>query len=181
MISTLDKCILEFKHQLETQGIDPSQGLGKELFEFISTLTPMPNVDLLVESEKGILFSWRDDECGQGWHIPGGVIRYQESLDQRLHTTAIDELGADISYDKDPIKIVELIKNDVSYREWPSKGRGHAISILYRCQIIDESKLLNCDDQEIAGHLSWFKSMPDKFLKVQEVYRDILEATLEHV
>ncbi|MDD5746082.1 MAG: NUDIX hydrolase, partial [Candidatus Omnitrophica bacterium] len=53
---------------------NPSAGLPQELFYYISSITPMINVDLLVKDEKGrTLLAWRDDRySGRGWHIPGG-------------------------------------------------------------------------------------------------------------
>ncbi|MDR2604028.1 MAG: hypothetical protein LBC55_01570, partial [Desulfovibrio sp.] len=62
---------------------------------FTSSITPMLNVDLLVRDDAGrILLSWRDDAlCGTGWHVPGGVVRFQETLAERVRKTALQELG----------------------------------------------------------------------------------------
>ena len=36
------------------------------------------------------MFLWRDDEqCGAGWHLPGGCVRLKETLEQRLHVCAM--------------------------------------------------------------------------------------------
>ena len=42
---------------------DPRVGLGEEIFEFVSSLTPMVNVDLLVRDPKlGTLLAWLSDK-----------------------------------------------------------------------------------------------------------------------
>ncbi|MEI7983545.1 MAG: NUDIX hydrolase, partial [Bacteroidota bacterium] len=47
---------------LNKQIPDPRLGLPEEVFLFISRLTPMVNVDLLIKDKKGLaLLSWRDD------------------------------------------------------------------------------------------------------------------------
>ena len=41
---------------------DPKKGLGEEIFLFVSRITPLINVDLLIKNEKGqTLLTWRDD------------------------------------------------------------------------------------------------------------------------
>ena len=56
---------------------NPEVGLPEELFRFVSRLTVMVNIDLLVKDELNrVLLSWRDTEfSGAGWHVPGGIIR----------------------------------------------------------------------------------------------------------
>ena len=75
---------------LEGQIVDPRVGLPSEIFYFITRLTPMVNVDLLIKDENGrSLLSWRDDKfSGSGWHIPGGIVRYKEKMKNRLNEVA---------------------------------------------------------------------------------------------
>ena len=57
------------------------------------------------------MFSWRDDEqCGAGWHLPGGCVRLKETLEQRLHVCAKSELGTDVLCDMKPVLITENIE-----------------------------------------------------------------------
>jgi hypothetical protein len=69
---------------------DPSRGLPEEIFYYISRTTPLINVDLLIKDEKGrTLLSWRDDAyAGKGWHVPGGIVRFKESLETRIRRVA---------------------------------------------------------------------------------------------
>ena len=57
-------------------------GLPSHLFEYVSSITPIINVDLLVHNpSEGIILSWRSDKFyGPGWHVPGGIIRFKENF-----------------------------------------------------------------------------------------------------
>lgn len=166
---------------MREKGIDPSKGLGDDLFLFVSTLTPIVNVDLLVVSEKGVLLSWRDEEIsGNGWYIPGGCVRYKETFDERIHATALKELGCDVTYKEEPLKIAEIIHKDKG-KESIQSARGHFISFLFQCQVKDINSLNNCDGKKMIDHLGWFRSIPDDFLHVQDVYIDTLQEVLEHI
>jgi len=83
---------------LEKEIPDPSKGLAEELFSFFSKIVPMVNVDLLIKDEKGrTLLSWRDDPIhGKGWHIPGGIIRFKETLENRILKVAETEIGLNL-------------------------------------------------------------------------------------
>ena len=62
-------------------------GIGKNLFESISSLTPAVSVELIIKSQdqQSNLLTWRDDELyGPGWHVPGGVVRFKETLSSRV-------------------------------------------------------------------------------------------------
>ena len=76
---------------------DSREGLPKEVFLFISKLTPIVNVDLLIQDErKRTLLTWRDDGFyAPGWHIPGGIIRFKESTATRIQAVGRQELGAE--------------------------------------------------------------------------------------
>jgi hypothetical protein len=67
---------------LDSWAANPGVGLPEELFLFVSRLIPMINVDLLISDDQGrIHLTWRDDEIfGAGWHVPGAMIRYKETL-----------------------------------------------------------------------------------------------------
>src|SRR5689334_14043856 len=86
---------------------EPEKGLPIELFRFLSRIMPLVNVDLLVRDEDlGTLLTWRHDEnYGPGWHVPGGIIRYKETAEARILTTARAELGAEVTFDEEPIHI----------------------------------------------------------------------------
>ena len=154
-IAVLNKCVE-----------NPSDGLTDEIFRFISQITPMVNVDLLIRDENGrTLLSWRDDQyCGKGWHVPGGIIRFKETMKERLEKVAKKEIGTKIEFEHKPIAINEMIIK--------RKIRGHFISFLYKCYLpsnfIPENKGLKEND---AGYLMWHESCPNNLIKCHEVYR----------
>jgi colanic acid biosynthesis protein WcaH len=150
---------------------DKTTGLPDEVFNFISRTTPLVNVDLLVKDKKGrVLLSWRDDEYyGQGWHIPGSIVRFKETLEQRIQQCAKRELGIDVSYDPKPLAVEQNI-----IPEW--ENRAHFISFLYRCSVpeefIPDNSFRKKDD---AGYLRWHERCPENFLQVQNCYRKFID------
>jgi len=142
------------------------EGLPEELFLFVSRLTPLINVDLLIQDEsKRTLMTWRDDEYfGQGWHLPGGVIRYKERVVERIQKCADEELGVAVDFESSPTVIVETAEE--------RKTRGHFISLLYRCTLHDgpDPKRQAGEDPKI-GEWKWHGGCPENILKVQRVYQ----------
>ena len=157
----------------ERDKLEPCEGLPFELFEWISTVVPIPNVDLLVfNNQNEILLSWRDDEYyGKGWHLPGGCIRFKESIEDRIQKTAIAELGTRVETSGVPIATREMImgKDDLM----PIK-RSHHIAMLFECRVPDDYNIDNRDLSETdAGYLKWFKVVPDNMLEVHNIYNDM--------
>ena len=86
---------------------NPRLGLPEEVFQFASSIVPMVNVDLLVRDTQGrILLARREDKFdGSVWHIPGGIVRFQETLMERVRQVASKEIGQPISTNGIPIAI----------------------------------------------------------------------------
>jgi colanic acid biosynthesis protein WcaH len=150
---------------LDKQIKNPSQGLPEDIFIFVSRITPMINVDLLIKDENGrTLLSWRDDKFYKGWHVPGGIIRFKEKMETRLIKVSEKEIGVKVKFDPVPIAINQLM--------WKKNIRGHFISILYKCflpaSFIPKNKGLSKKDQ---GYLEWHDSCPKNLLKVQNIYK----------
>ncbi|GHT01186.1 hypothetical protein AGMMS50276_28690 [Synergistales bacterium] len=154
---------------------DKRKGLPDEIFYFVSRITPLVNVDLLVQDKFGrILLSWRDDEyCGKGWHIPGGIVRYKEALIDRLQKTALSELGTEVNFNSTPLHIGEGIISE-------HNNRGHFISFLYRCAVPDGYIPQNDNIfPQTPGFLQWHNKCPSDLLKVQNAYRQFIEDALK--
>ena len=159
---------------LERQKIDPTEGLPCEVFEWISSMVPIANVDLLIlNDKKEILLSWRDDEYyGKGWHIPGGCIRFKETIEERIQRTAETEIGTRVITDYVPIATREVIMG--KGQAVPIK-RAHHIAILYECRLPDDFQISNeGKDEQEAGYLKWFSEIPENILHVHKVYFDVL-------
>ncbi|MDD5530429.1 MAG: NUDIX domain-containing protein [bacterium] len=156
---------------LDKQVPDPSAGLPEKLFFYISRTTPLVNVDLLIKDEnKRTLLSWRDDKyCGKGWHLPGGIVRFKETLETRVEKVAETEIGVNISFDTTPIGLNQVIIPEHNIR-------GHFISVLYKCFLsgtfTPENKGLSPAE---AGYLMWHDFCPDNLIKVHEMYRKYIK------
>lgn len=152
---------------LEKQVPNPSAGLPDELFLFISRITPLINVDLLIKDDKGrTLLAWRNDKhCGEGWHLPGGIIRFKETMKERLEKVARKEIGVKVEFKPKPIAVNEIILRP--------KTRGHFISFLYKCYLpssfVPGNKGLKETD---VGYLEWHKSCPNNLIKAHKIYEE---------
>ncbi len=140
-------------------------GLPEELFLFVSRLTPLINVDLLIQYEKKrTLMTWRDDEYfGRGWHLPGGVIRYKERAADRIEKCAGEELGASVNFEPSPALIVETAEE--------RRTRGHFISLLYRCTLKgapDPER--QAGEPPKVGEWQWHSGCPQNIIEAQRVY-----------
>ena len=146
---------------------DPSTGLPDEVFYYISKTTPLINVDLLIKDELGrTLLAWRNDHhAGTGWHIPGGIIRFKETIAERIRQVALAEIGVEVDYDPEVVAINEMIHRDRDLR-------GHFISLLYNCRLdssfVPPNRGLTPAD---AGYLQWHERCPDNMIVYHDVYR----------
>lgn len=147
---------------------DARRGLPKAVFELISRLTPLVNVDLLLRNQKGeTLLTWRSDEFYLGWHIPGGVIRFKEQMADRIAEVGRIELGASVAMVRiEPVAITPITH--------PSRAvRGHFISFLFECALtgsLDESRRF-VGDEPRNGQWAWHSSCPSTIIKQHEIYR----------
>ena len=151
--------------RLDEAAGEAQEGLPEELFLFVSRVTPLINVDLLIQDEdKRTLLTWRDDEYfGQGWHLPGSIIRYKERAADRVQKCARQELGAEVDFESSPTVIVETAEE--------RRTRGHFISLLYRCTLKSgPDPKLKAGDKPKVGEWQWHKGCPENILKVQRVY-----------
>jgi ADP-ribose pyrophosphatase YjhB (NUDIX family) len=151
---------------LEAWAPDPREGLPQELFLFISRLIPMVNVDLLIYDEhRRLLLTWRDDDIhGTGWHVPGGMIRFKETAGERIRATAMDELGAEVTFEGTPI--VEEIIDPVR------QTRGHHVSLVYRCRLLTQPNEAGrfTGGRPTRGQWAWHASCPADIITAHKNY-----------
>ena len=156
---------------LESFVQDPSKGLPEDVFLFVTRITVMINVDLLIKNENNqTLLTWRDDSYySPGWHVPGGIIRYKENIVDRVMAVAKNELGAEVNFNPVPIAINEVIHET-------RKNRGHFISILYRCGLVSQpNQSLRCKGAlPNKNEWQWHNACPDNMISVHEMYRELI-------
>lgn len=174
----ISELILELQKELQQKNIDPRQGLPEDLFLFSTTLAPVANVDLFITNTKRqVLLSWRKDiHYGEGWHIPGGCIRLQETIEERLQRTALKEIGCKVNFNDKPILIKELFVKENRNELSNNLERSHNISILYDCKLPTDFTINNSlKYQQEVGFLKWFDCVPNDLLQAhKDIYGDFL-------
>jgi ADP-ribose pyrophosphatase YjhB (NUDIX family) len=159
---------------LEDLAGDPRTGLPEDLFLFISRMTPLVNVDLLIQDDRRrTLLTWRSDEHhGAGWHVPGGIIRFQETAHHRIREVARLELGASIEFEPSPISVMESIS---PHQQKPD--RSHFISLLYRCRLSSplDPRLQAATHPPAPGNWQWHAGSPPDLLAVHQMYRQFID------
>lgn len=157
--------------------IDTDNGMPEELFLLVSSLVPLPNVDLLVVNHQNqLLLSRRNDSFyPKSWHIPGGCMRFNEDFAYRIQETAKAELGSLVTFDRIPLAVRNVIRGPNEKQRHP-RERGHNIAILFRCYLPEDYQInnngRNADDD---GYLRWFDRLPEDFTEIQHVFDDVLE------
>ena len=150
---------------------DPRQGLPEEIFIFISQVTPLVNVDLLIKDEKNrTLMTWRDDEYYEpGWHLPGGIIRFKEKASDRVKAVAMHELGVKVAFEPTPLAVNEVIHPT-------RKPRGHFISLLFRCSLLTPPNEELCFRSGIPkpGEWYWHSICPKDIIAVHKMYQQFI-------
>jgi colanic acid biosynthesis protein WcaH len=149
---------------------DARTGLPEDVFLLVSRLTPLINVDLLIQDDDSrTLLTWREDEYfGTGWHVPGGIIRFKERMADRIRACAREELGAEVSSAAAPLFVMEGFTAEGT--------RGHAISLLFRCRLLtplDDSRRA-LSERPAAGEWRWHAGAPSDLLPAQAEYARFL-------
>lgn len=143
-------------------------GLPEELFLYVSSITPLVNVDLLIKDDQGrVLLTWRDDHYYPScWHVPGGIVRFKETFADRIHAVARIELGTTVKANTVPLAINQVI--------YPSRAvRGHCIALLFECTLIsppDEKRQFK-SGSPMPGQWYWHAAPPSNLLSTHNMYR----------
>lgn len=146
---------------------DPAHGLSDPVFDFALKITPMVNVDLSITDGMGrVLLAWREDHHGRGWHMPGGIIRFNEPIHRRIAETARLELGVPVEAEDQPMRVHQFF----------SPPRGHFISLIFRCRLMQP---LAADPWRFGvpkpGQLGWFTGAPQNLYPAHRAYAEMLD------
>lgn len=156
---------------IESAVPDPRRGLPEEVFHLLTRLTPMANVDLLIQNERReTLLTWRDDEIYRGWHVPGGIIRYKERMVDRVAEVARLELGAVVTIKDAPVAVNEIIHAS-------RQIRGHFIAFLFECELAGgpDERLRHDGGAPARGQWAWHGAFPPDMISSHEMYRRFFE------
>lgn len=83
-------------------------------------LNPIPTVDIIIESNGGIILIKRKNPP-EGWALPGGFVDYGETLEAAAVREAKEETGLDI----------ELIRQFHTYSDPKRDPRHHSITTVF--------------------------------------------------
>ena len=162
--------MMECIRKLE-RAIDPRAGFPEELFLFIGRVTPLVNVDLLIQdTNNGTLLTWRSDRFyGPGWHVPGGVVRYKEPTTERVHAVGQLELGVAVTFDNAPMLVTENIN-------LAARDRAHGISLLYRCRLAGtlDPRRRYSPQSPSPNQWSWHERCPTNLIPEQRAYAALI-------
>ena len=152
--------------------INVKEGLGTDLYEAVSRLTPSISVEAVVKNSDAskTLLIWRNDKMyGPGWHLPGGVLRFKETLKDRLFKTLDRELGITKADITGPLGFHEIFneKRDV---------RGHFISFVFEVIPHDPpSEKKQSGVKPSHGCWRWFETCPPNLIVNQAAFRKYLK------
>jgi ADP-ribose pyrophosphatase YjhB (NUDIX family) len=145
----------------------PIKKLSREDYKHIYSRVPRSCAELVIKTEKGILFTKRSFGPWKGqWHIPGGTILYGESLKEAVKRVAKEELNLKVKIIKNIGKI-EYLKN--------LKEKKHVISLIFLVKIV--SGKIKLDNQ--ATDYIFSKKIPPNTIKEQrEFFQSIIKGIL---
>ena len=154
--------------EIEKYIFDPREGLNDDIFFFIGRHTPFINVDALIQLSTGeIVLTWRNDTyTGKGWHIPGGIIRFQETMEERLKKVVNLEIGVELQEFTGPTTTNQIIA------PW-LKDRSHFISLLFICKLsLEDEKTLHKLALREPNYYLLATRCPRDLLSWHEIYRN---------
>ena len=146
-----------------------------ELFFLIGTaFFPQINVELLIRYEdKKTLYIWRDDEFGnKGWHLPGGIIRPNETIINRVKKVLENETKIRLSD--------VIIHGPISFSEVIHKKpgiRSHFNSLVYLIEIKKENNYSSYS--RIDKEVLITNKIPNKLIKNHKRYIHLLSKNTE--
>lgn len=125
--------------------------LKKEEFKQIYSKVPRLTVEIIVRDERGALYLTRRaaGPCKGRWHLPGGTVRFGETLLHAVHRVAMRELSIDVQQAK-----------DCGYIEYPShylNGLDSPVGLVFE---ITEYSGVPTPNAEASGG-AWFTKLPD--------------------
>jgi ADP-ribose pyrophosphatase YjhB (NUDIX family) len=133
--------------------------LSEEEFKLIYSKVPRLTVEILLQSDQGILLTKRTIEpCKGQWHLPGGTVYFGESLLDSVKRIANRELGINIK-EASNIGIIE-------YPGHYKNGLDSPVGLVFKVESYVGEISLNDE----ADNMQWFKSAPPNLHSDQDVF-----------
>jgi ADP-ribose pyrophosphatase YjhB (NUDIX family) len=116
--------------------LTPCPFCGREIERYRN---PVPTVDIIIETENGIILIQRKNPP-YGWALPGGFVDYGESLEAAAVREAKEETSLE----------VELISQLKAYSDPSRDPRHHTISVVFKARVIAGTAKASDDATEIG-------------------------------
>ena len=145
--------------------------LPQHLFDYVSSITPLISVELIITCPSGlVLLSWRDDGMyGPGWHLPGGIVRHKESLIDRIRIVALKECSIETITSCTFLQVNQVMN---PHRDL----RGHFITLVYGLTI----DYMPTTDQNAYqnGSLGLFTSAPANLIEQHRRFQSLINSCI---
>lgn len=135
--------------------------ISPDEFKSIFSRVPRLAVEVFVLTPKGLVMTERSIEpCIGMWHIPGGTVRFGETLSEAVKRVAQDELGVVVKPGKllgyiEYPKMIEL----ASYDGWP-------VGMAFEAKVVSGT-IRGSEQGEKVGY---FKSVPPNTVPDQATF-----------
>lgn len=134
--------------------------LSSEEFKTLYSKVPRLTVEIVVKNENGTLLTLRNVPPYEGWwHIPGGTVRFKESIRKAVKRIAKAELGVDCNI-SEFLGYIEYLNNT------PFGGFDYPVGLAFLVKPI--SNHFKTDFQ--GSDIRYFKKLPKKVIKEQRQF-----------
>lgn len=102
--------------------------LTEKDYDFIYSKAPRICVDLVIKTYSGVHLIMRDIQPYKGkYHLPGGRVRFRESISKAISRISKNEIGIDVK--------VKCVLGFMEFTRETQKGqKRHSISIAFLCK-----------------------------------------------
>ena len=159
--------------------LEPTKGLGKDLFYLASMLSPQVCVEVFafIGCTRGIVMVYRDDEFyGPGWHLPGGVIRSRENIATRIGKTLERETGI-TSHNAKILSCISLAESFDTSK--PIRSHFLSIGMLVEVRKQEHLESYSASKQYVNGDCAVHYTLPQDIIKEHKKYISFINMILK--
>jgi 8-oxo-dGTP diphosphatase len=125
------------------------------IFRLIALLTlgqisPILSACVIIEHEGKILLIDRSD--GLGFTIPGGIVRYRETVEECVRREALEETGYDVQITS-IVGVYSALDRDPRFRAASIAYRGHIIGGMEHHS--NEGQTCWCEPESVLGRMAF--------------------------
>jgi len=117
-----------------------------EEWETVVRAVPLVSVDLVVETERGVVLGKRTNQPAEGeWFVPGGRVHKHERLREAVQRVAREELGVGVDIERQ----LGVYEHFYEVAEFDDVGGKHYVPIAYHV-IPEPNAEFRADEQHSA-------------------------------